>query len=122
LDALFSGAESARADQRASPLEIAFGGGREAAGSPPPSEQTGAPLRGRPATPAATELSLDHVFRHATPSSGSPGQSFSFDQFFSQQAQQDAAAAADEPSREAGAGDNDDIRQFNAWLEGLKKS
>lgn len=77
------------------------------------------PLPGRPATPAANELSLDHVFRHATPASGS---GFSFDQFFSQQAHQDVAASDAEPPGEAGAGQGDDIQQFNAWLEGLKKT
>ena len=81
------------------------------------------PLPGRPSTPAASELSLDHVFRHATPATGSGGQSgFSFDQFFSQQAQQDVAATEAEPSNEGGAGQADDIQQFNAWLEGLKKT
>ncbi|HEY2377503.1 MAG TPA: tetratricopeptide repeat protein [Gemmatimonadaceae bacterium] len=80
-------------------------------------------LGGRPATPAATELSLDHVFRHATPATGSGAQAgFSFDQFFSQQAQQDVTASDAEPSSEAGAGQPDDIQQFNAWLEGLKKT
>jgi tetratricopeptide (TPR) repeat protein len=81
------------------------------------------PLPGRPSTPAASELSLDHVFRHATPATGSGAQSgFSFDQFFSQQAQKDVAAADAEPANEAGPGQGDDIQQFNAWLEGLKKT
>jgi tetratricopeptide (TPR) repeat protein len=81
------------------------------------------PMSGRPATPAATELSLDHVFRHATPAAGSGSQpSFSFDQFFSQQAQKDVAAADAEPASEGNASAGDDIQQFNAWLEGLKKT
>ena len=84
--------------------------------------ETEQPLPGRPATPAANELSLDHVFRHATPASGAGAQGFSFDQFFSQQAQQDVAATDAEPANEAGAGQTDDIQQFNAWLEGLKKT
>jgi tetratricopeptide (TPR) repeat protein len=80
-------------------------------------------LAGRPATPAATELSLDHVFRHATPAAGSATQSsFSFDQFFSQQAQQDVASSDAQPSSDASGGLSDDIQQFNAWLEGLKKT
>lgn len=83
----------------------------------------GATLPGRPSKPAATELSLDHVFRHATPASGSGAHSsFSFDQFFSQQAQQDVAASDAEPSGQESAGLSDDIQQFNAWLEGLKKT
>jgi tetratricopeptide (TPR) repeat protein len=80
-----------------------------------------AELPGRPSKPAASELSLDHVFRHATPATGSPSH-FSFDQFFSQQAQQDVAASDSEPSGAQNAGLSDDIQQFNAWLEGLKKS
>jgi tetratricopeptide (TPR) repeat protein len=95
--------------------------------SPPPSrdvaDEAPSSIRGRPSTPAANELSLDHVFRHATPASGAGKQSsFSFDQFFSQQAQQDVAASDAEPSSEANAGLSDDIQQFNAWLEGLKKT
>jgi hypothetical protein len=74
---------------------------------------------GRPARAAASELSLDNVFRE-------PGQrtsteqrrsAFSFDQFFSEGGSGDAggAAAAEEEHSP------DDIAQFNAWLEGLKK-
>jgi len=82
-----------------------------------------APIRGRPSTPAATELSLDHVFRHATPAAGNASQSgFSFDQFFSQQAQQEVSASDTQPASDAGGGQADDIQQFNAWLEGLKKT
>jgi hypothetical protein len=82
-----------------------------------------APIRGRPSTPAATELSLDHVFRHATPAAGNASQSgFSFDQFFSQQAQQEASASDAQPASDASGGQADDIQQFNAWLEGLKKT
>ena len=80
------------------------------------------PLPGRPSKPAASELSLDHVFRHATPATGSASHSFSFDQFFSQQAQQDVAASDSAPASEESAGLSDDIQQFNAWLEGLKKT
>ena len=83
-----------------------------------------APLAGKPATPAPNELSLDHVFRHATPAAGSGAQpsSFSFDQFFSQQAHQDVSPPASEASTESSGGASDDIQQFNAWLEGLKKT
>jgi hypothetical protein len=70
-----------------------------------------------------SELSLDHVFRHATPAAGNQSHgSFSFDQFFSQQAQQDVSARDAEPSADESAGLSDDIQQFNAWLEGLKKT
>ena len=82
-----------------------------------------APLTGRPSKPAATELSLDDVFRHATPAAGNVApSSFSFDQFFSEQAQQDVSAADTQGGTEESAGTGDDIQQFNAWLEGLKKS
>jgi tetratricopeptide (TPR) repeat protein len=83
-----------------------------------------APLGGKPSTPAPNELSLDHVFRHATPAAGGAIQpsSFSFDQFFSQQAHQDVSATESESSSEASGGASDDIQQFNAWLEGLKKT
>lgn len=86
-------------------------------------QQGPAVIPGRPATPAATELSLDQVFRHATPAAGAgPQSSFSFDQFFSQKAQQDVTAADHASSTEGGSGQSDDIQQFNAWLEGLKKT
>jgi hypothetical protein len=83
-----------------------------------------APLPGRPSTPAPNELSLDHVFRNATPAAGGQAQSstFSFDQFFSQQAHQDVSATESESGSEASGGASDDIQQFNAWLEGLKKT
>jgi len=94
-----------------------------AASAPHDRAEAEQPLPGRPSTPAASELSLDHVFRHATPASGSGAQSgFSFDQFFSQQAQQDVKASDAEPAPEGGPGQPDDIQQFNAWLEGLKKT
>jgi hypothetical protein len=81
-------------------------------------------LGGKPSTPAANELSLDHVFRHATPAAGSGSQpsSFSFDQFFSQTAHQDVSTPESESGTESSAGASDDIQQFNAWLEGLKKT
>lgn len=104
-----------------------------APGSPPPraddfaapaatEDEHPMPLPGRPSKPAASEISLDHVFRHATPATGNPSHSFSFDQFFSQQAQQDVAASDATPATEESAGLSDDIQQFNAWLEGLKKT
>ena len=122
LDALFAGAETANRDTTRSPLEVAFSAEPAELAERPRADDAGA-IRGRPATPAATELSLDHVFRHATPAGGGQAQGgFSFDQFFSRQAQDDAASAAPEPAREGEGGEGDDIQQFNAWLEGLKKS
>jgi tetratricopeptide (TPR) repeat protein len=123
LDALFKDAEPARRAAGApSPLEMAFGEPASRDSAAPTAADHGVPLRGRPATPAASELSLDHVFRHATPAGGTAAQSnFSYDQFFSQQAQEAASETANS-SGEVNAGVNDDIQQFNAWLEGLKKS
>jgi hypothetical protein len=116
---LFTEAERPSTDRAASPNNGAMAASRPPARVEPEPE----PIRGRPSTPAATELSLDHVFRHATPAAGTGSQSgFSFDQFFSQQAQQDVKATDAEPSVEASPGQADDIQQFNAWLEGLKKT
>lgn len=120
LGALFANAEQGSAPS-ASPVapradDFSAPAASEADDAPP------APLPGRPSKPATSELSLDHVFRHATPATGNPSQSFSFDQFFSQQAQQDVAASDATASGEQSGGLSDDIQQFNAWLEGLKKS
>lgn len=88
-----------------------------------PAAPAAANLGGKPATPAPNELSLDHVFRHATPAAGTGvPSSFSFDQFFSQQAHHDVSASESDASGNADGGASDDIQQFNAWLEGLKKS
>jgi hypothetical protein len=78
------------------------------------------PLRGAPAHHADDELSLDHVFRGNSAPPGAVSQDdFSFDQFFAEDAPEDAKP------REASAGAPsapDDIAQFNAWLNGLKKT
>ncbi|HEY4305705.1 MAG TPA: tetratricopeptide repeat protein [Gemmatimonadaceae bacterium] len=84
------------------------------------SDHMATPIGGTPAHRAPTELSLDHVFK------SNPGQmpnrnAFSFDQFFSEGAVEPSAPAA-EPVREAPTDANDDIAQFNKWLNGLKKS
>ena len=116
LGALFASAEQGSAPSGPPPRADDFA-------APGASEEAHtAPLPGRPSKPAASELSLDHVFRHATPASGNQSHSFSFDQFFSQQAQQDVAASDAAPASEENAGLSDDIQQFNAWLEGLKKT
>ena len=73
---------------------------------------------GKPARQAATELSLDHVFR-------APGQrrsaddnsGFSFDQFFAGDLSEESGG-----QKAPAAGDVDDLEQFNAWLNGLKKT
>lgn len=121
LGALFTSAEQSSAPGAPPPPPRADDFAAPAGGGVPEDAHT-MPLPGRPSKPAASELSLDHVFRHATPATGNPSHSFSFDQFFSQQAQQDVAASDAAPSGEQNAGLSDDIQQFNAWLEGLKKT
>jgi hypothetical protein len=77
------------------------------------------PLVGRPAREASGELSLDRVFRQPTPAHAGEGSAggFSFDQFFAGERTEDSEA--DATGKPAG---DDDIEQFNAWLNGLKKS
>jgi tetratricopeptide (TPR) repeat protein len=85
----------------------------------PPSESERDPLVGRPAREASTELSLDRVFRQPTPAHAGEASAggFSFDQFFAGERTEDSDAGA--PGKP---GDDDDIEQFNAWLNGLKKT
>lgn len=75
------------------------------------------PMNGKPAREAASELSLDSVFRQPTAAHAGERTSdgFSFDQFF-------AGERNDDLGTPAAPGDPDDIEQFNAWLNGLKKS
>jgi hypothetical protein len=82
-------------------------------------ETVATPLEGVPAHRAPNELSLDHVFR--TPSKGVESAAFSFDRFFSEESKEKKPAPAPEP-QESTTGALDDIEQFNAWLNGLKKS
>jgi tetratricopeptide (TPR) repeat protein len=113
LDILFSDVPTADADLSAAmSLAQAFGGEDE--------RDDAAALHGTPAHPATDELSLDHVFRSTTPAKGSAaGGAFSLDQFF---AGEMANADASEGSSEGPPRSNDDIAQFNAWLNGLKKT
>jgi tetratricopeptide (TPR) repeat protein len=118
IDALFAGAAASREDTAAaSALADAFpaAGGAAQAGD--------SQIGGRPAHPAATELSLDHVFRDGgvePPSGRGPG-AVSYDQFFSQPGPS-AGSGGQEPTAGAPpASGADDIEQFNAWLQGLKK-
>ena len=110
IDALFSGADATAADaSAATTLAEAFA-------------PKAAPLQGVPAHRAANELSLDHVFKANTPPrSDVETDGFSFDQFFADDMSDPAPSPAGDagtPSPEA----TDDIAQFNAWLNGLKKT
>ena len=89
-------------------------------------------LPGRPTRAASTELSLDHVFRDM-PRKVEPRRTtggFSFDQFFADSVggtggAPDDAGGSDAETRGAtrpqGSPPGNDIEQFNAWLDGLKK-
>lgn len=112
IDVLFSGATSSADDEAAaSLLARAFA----------PTDDDAA-ISGKPTRAAKDELSLDHVFRdrQATADRGQP--TFSFDQFFSQEASDRGAPANGETTTGGAAGQDEDIQQFNAWLEGLKKT
>jgi hypothetical protein len=110
LGMLFSGADAAASDTAAAnTLAEAFA---------PDGPET-APLQGVPAHRASSELSLNHVFRAGQ--RPNEGEGFSFDQFFAENAAEDAPPPTDTPATgmpEA----TDDIAQFNAWLNGLKKT
>lgn len=113
LGALFSGADAANTDTAAAnTLSEAF--------APDGPETT--PLHGVPAHRASKELSLDHVFKgNPSPRVGPEGEGFSFDQFFSDEAAERPADSTTEATP-AAAQSTDDIAQFNAWLNGLKKT
>lgn len=75
---------------------------------------------GRPSRAAERELSLDHLFRDV-PAGGSPGGGVTLDEFYSTP---DATSGSPtEPGEEGGSEESGgaDIRQFTAWLEGLRK-
>jgi tetratricopeptide (TPR) repeat protein len=113
IDALFSDADASAADAAAAAtLAEAFA----------PASLAAMPLHGVPAHRATNELSLDHVFKSSTtPRSDVETDGFSFDQFFADDMSEPApnsAGDAGAPSTEA----TDDIAQFNAWLNGLKKT
>jgi tetratricopeptide (TPR) repeat protein len=116
IDALFGNRPSTTSeDSAASALSQAFGAGSE----PAPA------IGGHPARRASEELSLDSVFREGSPR-GRASQGFSFDQFFSQNAEGEktgGAARAQEPESpgEPAEKSADDIEQFNSWLQGLKQ-
>ena len=118
IDALFSGAHASVSDVAAADaLAAAFAGT-----APDQVPEEPPPLPGTPAHRAHDELSLDHVFKANTPPRDSePTNGFSFDQFFADEmtdASADSAGDTAPGSTEA----TDDIAQFNAWLNGLKKT
>jgi hypothetical protein len=114
LGALFSGADAAASDAAAAiTLSQAFA----------PMGPDTAALEGMPAHRAKDELSLDHVFKgNSTPRTAPDGDSFSFDQFFSEEVSAGPAEPRVDPGAPQTKGADDDIAQFNAWLDGLKKT
>lgn len=71
---------------------------------------------GRPSRAAERELSLDHLFRDVPGAGGA-----TLDDFYG--ARSDSSGRAAQAGESAGAPDEGetDIRQFTAWLEGLRK-
>jgi tetratricopeptide (TPR) repeat protein len=112
IDALFSNAAPSDEDRSAADaLAQAFGDWPEPT-----------PIRGVPAHEASSELSLDHVFKANAPvPRRDDADAFSFDQFFSDELGQGAGGGEVEAGREP-AERGEDIAQFNAWLNGLKKT
>ncbi|MFL5618223.1 MAG: tetratricopeptide repeat protein [Gemmatimonadaceae bacterium] len=115
IDALFGHhSTNATEDSAASALAQAFGTGTDAT-----------PLAGNPTRPATGELTLDSVFREGSRGARA-SQGFSFDQFFSQNVEGDKTSGGGHNSHELQGGEpaersEDDIEQFNSWLQGLKQ-
>ena len=78
---------------------------------------------GRPTRAANSEISLDHVFRESgsRPAASRERSSFSFDQFFSENASGGSSAGGETSRPPDDDAPGDDIEQFNSWLESLKK-
>ena len=80
-------------------------------------------MAGRPTRAAKSEISLDHVFRESgsRPAASRERNSFSFDQFFSENASGNSSGEGERSGPPDDDAPGDDIEQFNSWLEGLKK-
>jgi tetratricopeptide (TPR) repeat protein len=110
IDALFSGSDQAADPVSSSVLAEAFS--HHASDVPM--------LEGQPAHPASSELSLDQVFKATPVATEAQSDGFSFDQFFAGEATSSTASPPN--SNTPPAEGTDDIAQFNAWLNGLKKT
>ncbi|HEX7223577.1 MAG TPA: tetratricopeptide repeat protein [Candidatus Limnocylindrales bacterium] len=117
IDALFGNQSvGAPEDSAASALAQAFGTGGEST-----------PIAGNPARPATGELTLDSVFREGGSRGQRTSQGFSFDQFFSQNVDGERTSGGGDATGDAPAPGEpaerteDDIEQFNSWLQGLKQ-
>ena len=117
IDALFDHRPASSVeDSAASALAQAFGGTSDAPA-----------ITGNPARQASGELTLDSVFREGGARGPRTSQGFSFDQFFSQSVEGDRTSGGEHTSQEGNASgepaarSEDDIEQFNSWLQGLKQ-
>ena len=99
------------------------------AGSKPTAEDEGAASNlanaygntaGRPSRAADRELSLDHLFRDVPPG-GSPTGGMSLDEFYSAPNAETGSSTEPGEAGETPESGGADIRQFTAWLEGLRK-
>ena len=118
LDQLFAGGTISPEDEH---VALAFA---QVAGAV---EMGAASVKGKPTAPAATELSLDSVFRDADADARMTGtvprqsQTLRFDQFFATAGEESepppppVSAPAGEPGSPA------ELQQFQSWLTGLKK-
>ena len=75
---------------------------------------------GRPSRAADRELSLDHLFRDVPPG-GSASGGVSLDEFYSTPSAQPGSPTEPGEESESAESGGTDIRQFTAWLEGLRK-
>ena len=116
IDALFGNQSvDAPEDSAASALAQAFGTGGEPA-----------QISGNPARQASGELTLDSVFHDGGSRAPRTSQGFSFDQFFSQNVDGERTSGGDAIGESPVSGEpaertEDDIEQFNSWLQGLKQ-
>jgi hypothetical protein len=108
LTQLFSARPASTADsQAASTLAAAFSD----AGA-------GTPVPGRPTRAAERELSLEHLFRDVPERSSS---AVTLDEFYGETTTTSEPNADERDAAQPGEGRVEDIAQFTAWLEGLKK-
>jgi cytochrome c-type biogenesis protein CcmH/NrfG len=75
---------------------------------------------GRPSRAADRELSLDHLFRDVPPG-GSQAGGMSMDEFYSPPDAASGSPTEPDEAVESPESGGTDIRQFTAWLEGLRK-
>jgi hypothetical protein len=117
LDELFAGGTISDRD------ELVASAFAQVAGA---AEMGASEVKGKPTAPAATELSLDSVFKdveaRVTATVPRQSQNLRFDQFFSTNAEDSAPAAPQQLSAPVGEpGSPAEIKQFQSWLTGLKK-